>query len=154
MNIDTNNLLPLDALAWHSLPSEEYGVIKEECYKVGDYELIMLKAPMTLGNENLAYIEYSMIAKLNGEMVLAINLEKDDLRELGSFFGCSLKQIQEDYKTKSNYGPQHCVLYSHDEKEDMGVYTGETDLMSLKIFFMEVLLDTLDCLDDVEKLYN
>jgi hypothetical protein len=65
-----------------------------------------------------------------------------------------VKDIQEDYKTKSYYGPKHCVLYSHEEKEDMGVYTGDTDLMSLRIFFMDVLLDTLDCLDEVEKLYS
>lgn len=153
MYVDRDNLVPLDALTWHSLPSEEYGLIKEECYKAGEYELKMFKEPFTLGNENLVYIEYAMIAKLNGKPILAINLEKDDLRALADSFGCSLRQIQEDYKTKSNYGPIHCVLYSHDEKEDMGVYTGETDLMSLRLFFIETLLDTLDCCDEIVKLF-
>ncbi|MGD6732001.1 MAG: hypothetical protein ACPKMZ_13140 [Pleomorphochaeta sp.] len=154
MYIDNYNLKPLDALAWHSVPSDEYGVLKDECYKVGEYELIMLKNPITMSNENLVEIEYSMVAKKNGKIILAINLEKDDLKGLAASFGCSLKDVQEDYKTKSYYGPKHCVLYSHDEKEDMGVYTGDTDLMSLRIFFMDILLDTLDCLDEVEKLYS
>ncbi len=153
MDVDINKLLPLDSLAWHSLPSEDYGLIKDECYKVGKYELKMFKTPSTLSGENLVYIEYSMVAKLNGKTVLAVNLEKDDLRSLSSSFGCSLKEMQEEYKTKSNYGPLHCVLYSYGEKEDMGTYTGETDLMNMRIFFMEILLDTLDSLDDVEKLY-
>lgn len=153
MQVDINDLKPLDALAWHSVPSEEYGIVKEECYKVGEYELIMLKTPLTLSQENLVFIEYSMIVKHKSKMILAINLEKDDIKGLATSFCCSIKSLQEEYKTKSYYGPLHCVLYSHDEKEDLGPYTGDTDLMSLKIFFMDVLLDTLDCMDEVEKLY-
>jgi hypothetical protein len=154
MLVDKHNFKPLNSLSWHSVPSETYGVIKDECYKVGDFELKMLKNPLTQSQENLVFIDYAMIAKYKGKIILAINLEKDDLRALATSFGCSLKDIQEEYKTKSYYGPIHCVLYSSDEKEDMGVYTGETDLMSLRIFFIEVILDTLDCLDEVEKLYQ
>ncbi len=154
MIVAKENLLPLDSLTWHSIPSEDYGVVNDECYKVNKYELKLLKNPLTLSGENLVAIEYSMIVKVDGDIILALNLEKDDLRALSSSFGCSLREIQEDYKTKSNYGPLHCVLYSHEEKEDMGQYTGEMDLMTLRIFFMDILLDTLDCFDEVEKLYK
>lgn len=153
MYLDIDELKPINSLSWHSIPSEEYGIIKKECYKVGKYELLMFKNPLILGNEALVEIEYSMIAKLNGNNVLTINLEKDDLRALSKSFNCSLKDIQEDYHTKKNYGKLHSVLYSSNDKEDLGIYTGENDIMSLRLFFVETLLDALDCFDEIEPLF-
>ncbi len=152
MYLDIDCLKPITSLSWHSVPSEEYGIIKEECYKVGKYKLLMYKKPLILSNESLVEIEYSMIVKLDGENILTINLEKDDLRALSIKFNCSLKEMQSEYKTKSNYGSLHCVLYSSNDKEDLGIYTGDMDIMSLRLFFIETLLDTLECFDEVEAL--
>jgi hypothetical protein len=153
MYLDIDELKKIDNLTWHSIPSDKFGIIKDECYKAGDYELIMLRNPVTISNESLVAIEYSMIVKLNGNNVLTVNLEKDDLRALSSSFGCKLKDMQEEYDTKSNYGPIHTVLYSYEDKEDLGVYNGETDLMSIKMFFIELLMDTLDCDEELEPLF-
>lgn len=154
MYLDLDNMKPITSLSWHSIPSEKYGIIKDECYKVGNYKLIMLKQPLTLSNENIVEIEYSMIVKYNNDNILTINLEKDDLRALALKFNCSLKEMQEEYNTKGVYGPLHSVLYSNNEREDLGIYTGDKNIRDLSLFFIDTLLDALECFDELEPLYE
>lgn len=154
MFLNLENIKPIESVDWLSIPSEEYGVMKEECYKVGKYELIMLKNPITVSNESLVDISYSMIAKLEGKNVLTINIERDDLRALADRFHCNVKEVQEDYKTKSNYGDWSYVLYSKEDREVLEKYTGDFNVQDLSIYFYETLLDTLECFDEMEKLFK
>ncbi len=154
MYLDLNNIKPIESVNWISIPSEKYGIMKDECYKVGKYELIMLKNPITVSNENLVDIAYSMIAKLDGKNVLTINVERDDLRALANHFHCNIRDVQEDYKTKSNYGDWSYVLYSNGDREVIEKYNGDFNVQDLSLYFYETLLDTLECFDEMEKLYK
>jgi len=154
MYFDLENIKPISSISWHSIPSEDYGLMKEECYKAGNYELLMFKNPLTASNENLVDIAYSMIVKLNGKNILTINVERDDLRALADSFHCNVKEVQEDYNTKSNYGDWNYVLYSHNEREVLEKYTGNFEVQDLSLYFCDTLLDTLESFDDMEKLYK
>lgn len=151
MLLKQSEIKPMDSLSFHSAPDENTGIIKSEEYKVGPYFLRMLKNPLTRSGENLVDIQYSLAVLKDNKLVLAVNLERDDYRGLAELFHCSVKSIQEDHKTRSYYGPLKCVVYSADEKEDQGIYEGEMDLMSLRVFMLDIALDTLGCIDEIEK---
>ncbi|MBK5201057.1 MAG: hypothetical protein JJE21_05930 [Spirochaetaceae bacterium] len=142
----------MDSLTFHSAPDETTGIIKNEQYKVGPYVVKMLKNPLTRSGENLVDIQYSLAVLKNNKLVLAVNMERDDYRGLAELFRCSIKSIQEDNKTRNYYGPLKCVVYSAEEKEDQGIYEGEMDIMSLRVYMMDVALDALDCIDEIENL--
>ncbi len=110
------------------------GIIKTEQYKVGEFVVKLLKNPLTKSGEVLVDIMFSFIVLRNDKIIFAVNLEREDYRGLADSFGCSVRELQEENNTRSYYGPLKCVAYSADDKEDQGVYTGATDLMSVKFF--------------------
>jgi hypothetical protein len=152
MLIDTENIKTIDSLTFHSVPDETSGVIKTEQYKVGPYVIKMLKNPLTKSREILKDIVYSLVVLKDNKLIMAVNMERDDYRGLAESFHCSVKSIQEDNNTRSYFGPLKCTAYSATESEDQGIYEGEMDLMTLRLFMMEIALDALDCVDEIESL--
>jgi hypothetical protein len=152
MLIKQSDIKAMDSLTFHSAPDETSGIIKNEQYKAGPYVIRMLKNPLTKSRENLIDILYSLVVLKDNKLILAVNMERDDYRGLAELFRCSVKSIQEDNNTRSYYGPLKCVVYSADQKEDQGVYEGEMDIMSLRVFMMDIALDALDCIDQIENI--
>lgn len=152
MLINKKNIKTIDSLTFHSVPDETSGIIKSEQYKVGPYVVKMLKNPLTKSKEILKDIVYSLVVLKDNRLILAVNMERDDYRGLAESFHCSVRSIQEDNNTRSYYGPLKCVAYSADERESQGVYEGEMDIMTLRVFMMEIALDALDCTDEIVSL--
>lgn len=150
MLINEKDIKTIDSLTFHSVPDETSGIIKSEQYKVGPYVVKMLKNPLTKSREILKDIVYSLVVLKDDRLILAVNMERDDYRGLAESFHCSVKSIQEDNNTRSYYGPLKCVAYSAEESEDQGIYEGEMDLMSLRVFMMEIAMDALDSVDEIE----
>lgn len=149
MLINERNIKTIDSLTFHSVPDETTGIIKTEQYKVGPYIVKMLKDPLTKSRETLKDIVYSLVVLKNDNLILAVNMERDDYRGLAESFHCSVKSIQEDNNTRSYFGPLKCIAYSADECEDQGIYEGEKDLMTIRVFMMEIAMDALDCIDEI-----
>lgn len=149
MYIDLDDLKEIDKLAWHSVPDENSGIIKGESYSIGDFNVRLLKNPYTKSGEVLVDILYSFVVLKGKQLILAVNLEREDYRGLADSFGCNVRELQEENKTRSYYGPLRCVVYNAEEKEDQGVYSGDTDLMSVRVFLMEIALDILDVDDEL-----
>ncbi len=62
--------------------------------------------------------------------------------------GISLRELQEDYQTKGNFSELRGFVYSDVTREDLGVYDGDMDLQSIRIFFLETVCDTFDILSE------
>ncbi|AEV29984.1 hypothetical protein SpiGrapes_2208 [Sphaerochaeta pleomorpha str. Grapes] len=146
MLLDVTTVEPIEALSWHSLPDIQDGVMKDEIWKCGDLVCSLLDNPRCKSGEDLVSIPYAMSVKRGKDLVLVISLEQDDLRALSLKLGCSLKELQEDYQTKSNFGPLHGFVYSQ-EREDLGVYDYPMDLQSLRVFFLDTICDTFDIVE-------
>lgn len=146
MLLDVTTVEPIDALSWHSLPDIQDGVLKDEVWKCGDLVCTLLDNPRCKSGEDLVLIPYAMSVKRGKDLVLVVSLEQDDLRSLSLKLGCSLKELQEDYGTKSNFGPLHGFIYSQ-EREDLGIYDDPMDLQSLRVFFLDTVCDTFDIVD-------
>jgi hypothetical protein len=152
MLINKKKIKTIDSLTFHSAPDETTGIIKTEQYKVGPYVVKMLKDPLTKSKEILRDIVYSLVVLKDDKLILAVNMERDDYRGLAESFHCSVKSIQEDNNTRSYFGPLKCVAYSADDLDDLGVYEGEMDIMTLRLFMMEIAMEALDCFDEIESI--
>ena len=152
MLINEKNIKTIDSLTFHSVPDETTGIVKTEQYKVGPYIVKMLKDPLTKSKEILKDIVYSLVVLKDDKLILAVNMERDDYRGLAESFHCTVKSIQEDNNTRSYFGPLKCEVYSADDNEDLGVYEGEKDLMTLRVFMMEIAMEALDCIDEIESI--
>lgn len=146
MFLDVAAVEPIDTLFWHSLPDTDDGVMHDEIWKCGNLVCTMLDHPRCKSGEDLVSIPYAMAVERDGELVLVVTLEQDDLRSLSLKLGCSLRELQEEYGTKSNFGPLHGFVYQAD-REDLGVYDDPMDLQTLRVFFLDTVCDTFDIVE-------
>jgi hypothetical protein len=146
MVLDAATVEPIDVLSWHSLPDIQDGVIKDEIWKCGDLVCTLLRNPRCKNGEDLVSIPYAMSVKRGKALIFVVSLEQEDLRSLSLKLGCSLKELQEDYQTKSNFGPLHGYVYAQN-REDLGIYDDRMDLQSLRVFFLDTICDTFDIVE-------
>jgi hypothetical protein len=146
MFLDVATVEPIDTLFWHSIPDMQDGVMQDEIWKCGDLVCTMLDHPRCNSGEDLVSIPYAMGAQRDGELVLVVSLEQEDLRAFSLRLGCSLRELQEEYGTKSNFGPLHGFVYGQ-EREDLGVYDDSMDLQTLRVFFLDAICDTFDIVE-------
>jgi hypothetical protein len=146
MFLDAATVGPIDVLSWHSLPDIQDGVMKDEIWKCGDLVCTLLKNPRCKNGEDLVCIPYAMSVKRGKTLIFVVSLEQEDLRSLSLKLGCSLKELQEDYQTKSNFGPLHGYAYAQN-REDLGIYDDRMDLQSLRVFFLDTICDTFDIVE-------
>jgi hypothetical protein len=62
--------------------------------------------------------------------------------------GISLRELQDEYQTKGNFSELRGFVYSDSTREDQGIYDGDMDLQSIRIFFLETVCDTFDILSE------
>lgn len=148
MNLDATTQPMIDPLIWHTFPDERDGIMPDEIWKCGPLVCTLLKNPACRNGEQLVSIPYSMIVKRDGDIILAVSLEKEDLRALSYKLGISLKEMQEEYQTKGNFAELRGYVYSDITREDLGIYDEEMDLQSIRIFFLETICDTFDILSE------
>ncbi|MDT4760987.1 hypothetical protein [Sphaerochaeta sp. PS] len=151
MLLDVTTLEKIDPLMWHSLPDANDGIIADEIWKCGPVVCTMLKNPRCKSGEDLVSIPYAMAVKRGKNLVLVVSLEQEDLRSLSLNLGCSLKELQQDYGTKSNFSELRAYIYSKDEREDLGPYEEKLDLQRLRLFFLDTVCDTLDIVEPPEQ---
>jgi hypothetical protein len=138
----------IDPLIWHSFPDERDGVLADEIWKCGDLVCRLLKDPACKSGEDLVRIPYSMVVQRKRKTILAVSLEQEDLRSLSYKLGCSLRELQDEYQTKGYFSENRAYLYTALEREDLGLYDGDLDLQSIRIFFLETICDTFDILSE------
>ncbi len=138
----------IDPLIWHSFPDERDGVLADEIWKCGDLVCTLLKDPACKSGEDLVRIPYSMVVQRKRKTILVVSLEQEDLRSLSYKLGCSLRELQDEYQTKGYFSENRAYLYTALEREDLGLYDGDMDLQSIRIFFLETICDTLDILSE------
>ncbi len=138
----------IDPLIWHSFPDERDGVLADEIWKCGDLVCTLLKDPACKSGEDLVRIPYSMVVQRKRKTILVVSLEQEDLRSLSYKLGCSLRELQDEYQTKGYFSENRAYLYTALEREDLGLYDGDMDLQSIRIFFLETICDTFDLLSE------
>ena len=138
----------IDPLIWHSFPDERDGVLADEIWKCGDLVCTLLKDPACKSGEDLVRIPYSMVVQRKRKTILVVSLEQEDLRSLSYKLGCSLRELQDEYQTKGYFSENRAYLYTALEREDLGLYDGDMDLQSIRIFFLETICDTFDILSE------
>ncbi len=148
MFLDPTNQPMIDPLIWHTFPDEHDGILADEMWKCGNLTCILLKDPKCRNGEELVSIAYSMIVKREGQVILAVSLEREDLRALSYTLGVSLRELQEEYQTKGYFSQTYAFLYTDENRESLGLYDGDMDIQSLRIFFLETVCDTFDILSE------
>lgn len=148
MVLDSLTQPVIDPLIWHSFPDERDGILTDEIWKCGDLVCTLLKDPACKSGEDLVRIPYSVVVQRKGKTILAVSLEQEDLRSLSYKLGCSLRELQDEYQTKGYFSELRAYLYTALEREDLGLYDGDMDLQSIRIFFLENICDTFDILSE------
>lgn len=148
MMLDPLKQQVIDPLIWHSFPDERDGVLADEIWKCGDLVCTLLKDPACKSGEDLVRIPYSMVVQRKRKTILVVSLEQEDLRSLSYKLGCSLRELQDEYQTKGYFSENRAYLYTALEREDLGLYDGDMDLQSIRIFFLETICDTFDILSE------
>ncbi|NCC11997.1 MAG: hypothetical protein EOM32_01350 [Spirochaetia bacterium] len=148
MVLDSLTQPVIDPLIWHSFPDERDGILTDEIWKCGDLVCTLLKDPACKSGEDLVRIPYSVVVQRKGKTILAVSLEQEDLRSLSYKLGCSLRELQDEYQTKGCFSELRAYLYTALEREDLGLYDGDMDLQSIRIFFLENICDTFDILSE------
>ncbi len=152
MVLDSLTQPVIDPLIWHSFPDERDGILADEIWKCGDLVCTLLKDPACKSGEDLVRIPYSAVVQRKGKTILAVSLEQEDLRSLSYKLGCSLRELQDEYQTKGYFSELRAYLYTALEREDLGLYDGDMDLQSIRIFFLENICDTFDILSEPEQI--
>ena len=150
MFLDPDNQPPIDALIWHSLPDETTRALQR--WQIGSLVGILYKNPPTRSRESLVAIPFSLVIKRDGETILVVSLEMEDLRSLALHFGCPLRQLQEEYQTKGNFAPVYGYRYAGEQREMLGPYTGGLSGEEAAAFLLEAALDIFDLVDDPQLL--
>ncbi len=119
--------------------------------KEGNLILRFSKYPRTISDDGIKVLDSAVMVFYKGKYIFAATLEKTDLRSLSLLTGRSVKNLQDDYQVKSFFTEPRLVLYGNNQKEDLGLYTGET---KNKDNIIEVLLsyvmDAVDTEDEEE----
>lgn len=146
MFLDPDTQTPIDALIWHSLPDEAARPLQH--WQIGTLEGVLYKNPPTRSAESLVALPYSLVIKREMRPILVISLEMEDLRSLALSFGCSLRQLQEEYQTKGVFGPVYGYLYTTEKRETLGPYTASLTDEEATAFLLEAALDIFDLVDE------
>lgn len=150
MTVDKDDLKGIEAIDWNTVPAIDSGVVKDCRYKVGEYELRLLKNPATTGSDELIDIVYSMVLLSGKDILLYGNIERDNLRALAASLGVSTKELQAEYKTHTYFGPLRTVMYTAEAKEEQEVYEGNLADNDVALYLADFILDAIDCLDEME----
>ncbi|MGE4453093.1 MAG: hypothetical protein AB7D92_01045 [Sphaerochaeta sp.] len=151
MYLDVTTQPMIDPLIWHAFPDVRDGIVADEIWKCGPLVCTLLKNPSCRNGEQLVSIPYSMVVRRDDMIILAVSLEREDLRALSYTMGISLKELQEEYQTKGHFSELRGYVYSNEVREDLGIYDGDMDLQSIRIFFLETVCDTFDILSEPEQ---
>ncbi|HZJ88121.1 MAG TPA: hypothetical protein VFC80_03085 [Sphaerochaeta sp.] len=150
MILDIYNQPPIDPLLWHSLPDLGEPVL--ERWKIGELIADLYRRPIARSEESLVAIEYSLVITLQEAILAVISLEMEDLRALALQFGCTIDELREEYKTRGNWGPLLCYLYTAEDREHLGPYVGALNVESVREYLLEEALDLFDLIDDPVRL--
>ncbi len=146
MFLDPDTQERVDALLWHSLPDESARAL--QYWQIGSLVAILYKNPPTRWEESLVAIPFSLVVRRCGETILVVSLEMEDLRSLALHFGCSLRQLQEEYQTKGSFGPVYAYRYAGEQREALGPYAGTLGDEEATAFLLEAALDIFDLVDE------
>ncbi|MCH3917887.1 MAG: hypothetical protein LKE40_10655 [Spirochaetia bacterium] len=149
MVVDAKALREIGNLDWNTVPVITSGVSKGSHFRAGKFEFRLLRNPLTQSDDALIDVVYSMVVLLEDRLVLFADIERDNLRELAFSLGCSPKTLQEEYGTHTYFGPLRAVVYSADEKEEQEAYNGTLEVQDVRVYLADLLMDTLDCLDEM-----
>lgn len=136
----------LDPFRFPNIPSTKKGVIKR--YKLEGMDLSFIRNGVPENMQSVVSISYAMTVEQEGECIFVISLEKEDLRVLSSMLGVSVKELQQDYMTKSFFGPEHIVMYGDERREDIGIYNGSRSEDDILSYFLEAVYDSFDSIED------
>ncbi|MCK9547569.1 MAG: hypothetical protein RBS49_01220 [Sphaerochaeta sp.] len=142
MFLDPDTQPPVDALLWHSLPDESTRALQR--WQIGSLVGILYKNPPTRSAESLVAIPYSLVIRRGTATILVVSLEMEDLRTLALHFGCSLRELQQEYQTKGSFAAAYSYRYAGGKRESMGPYTGGLGLEEVTAFLLEAALDIFD----------
>ncbi len=119
-------------------------------YSAEGLDVRFMRMPRCLSDTSIVSIEYSLAALYNGEYIYCVSVEHEDLRDLASFLGESVKALQNDYGTKGFFTPSHIVAYGDGRKEDLGLITAKDESAIFQIL-SDTLLDSLDIIEELKE---
>jgi hypothetical protein len=146
MTLNPDMLIEIDRLLWHSLPDENATV--HQSYRIEDLTLSILRRPASRGAERLADILWAAIVTYQGRWIYVLALEREDLRSLADSLGCSLRSLQREYGTRSEYSEIHTYSYTAEERLDHGLWDDVLDAEEVIPYLLEMICDTFDLVDE------
>ena len=107
-------------------------------------KLLLHKNPSLRQGADLVFVPYAASLWREGRLILVVALEQEDYRSLAQSFGCSVREIQEERKTRSLFGPPKIIAYAADEREELEAFEGALDFPEVKKTLFEWVADIID----------
>ncbi|MGI6437856.1 MAG: hypothetical protein BWY50_00327 [Spirochaetes bacterium ADurb.Bin315] len=143
--LEYETLEPIDALLWHAYPKHESIM---ETYNVGELTVEVLDHPGLRSSIDLAVIAFSLLVFHKNEIIAVFQIEQEDLRSLAEKLGCSIRELQNEYRTKGMLSNPRVYIYTKEQRKDEGPYEEELTFFSAREFLLELMCDTFDLLSD------
>ena len=143
MIVDKDTAKRLGREDWSSLPDRKTGIVRKEFNEELGIYLTYHKYPEPQKDDAMVQISHSVtVTDEDDGFIFCAQLESIDLRILAGALGVSVKDLQEEYRSKAPITPARTVLYGNEDREDLGVYLGEKKDDSLFDFLEDIVCDT------------
>lgn len=141
MVMDWRHAGAVEAL-WHTLIDTESGVVPGR-YGLEDLVVSVHRNPSVRG-EDLVYVPWALSVARDGAVILVVQIEQDDLRNLAFALGCPVRELQEERGVKGFFGQPRVYAYAEGEREDLGPYDGPMDEKTVRRTLLDWACDILD----------
>ncbi|NLK13706.1 MAG: hypothetical protein GX313_02995, partial [Spirochaetales bacterium] len=132
-------------MLWHAYPKHESII---ETYDVGELTVEVLDHPSLRSSIDLAVVAFSLLVFHKNEIIAVFQIEQEDLRSLSERLGCSIRELQDEYRTKGTLSDPRVYVYTKERRNDEGPYEEELTFFSAREFLLELMCDTFDLLFD------
>ena len=147
MLVDVHKAPQLSREDYSSIPDVNSPAVKR--FKCGDVIINYYKNVKTSSGEDYVLIAYSLVAFYDNKAKVAVSIEKQDLRALSQMLNLSLRELQKENNTRGIYGSGEVVMYGDGQREEYGPLSVEEKDEYLLPFLFDLLLDSIDYIDEV-----
>ena len=147
MLVDVHKAPQLSREDYSSIPDVNSPAVKR--FKCGDVIINYYKNVKTSSGEDYVLIAYSLVAFYDNKAKVAVSIEKQDLRALSQMLNLSLRELQKENNTRGIYGGGEVVMYGDGQREEYGPLSVEEKDEYLLPFLFDLLLDSIDYIDEV-----
>lgn len=111
-------------------------------------ELRLIENGYSLGANCVVNIPWALSILKANRYIIAISIERIDLRAVSAFTGEAVKLLSSEYGVKGYLTDANLVIYKGEEKEEVGKVSVSLKREEIERYLLDTALDLLDVADD------